>query len=189
MTVYFAYGSNLNVEAMSRRCPDAVPLGKFILRDSRLVFRGVADCIYEEGAKCYGGLWKITPRCEAMLDRYEGYRADGSGMYRKEIVPLTGLDGETELMLYTMNSTGIMPPSEGYLHTIMEGYEDFGLPLKPLREAVKASWSDKAPSYVERQRYRRTGRPRLALTKAVKKTATTGMPTTGNLFGSLKESV
>lgn len=180
--LYFAYGSNLSLRAMARRCPRAVPLGKFVLADCRLVFRGVADAIYEPGAKCYGGLWRITPACEVALDRYEGI---GSGMYRKDYVPLEGrADGETELMLYAMNSTGIMPPCQSYLGVIQEGYRDFKLPLKHLRDAVAASWDDKAPSHIERKRRRRDGRPPLADPNSVRLRAVkTGKPTTGNLFG------
>lgn len=155
MSIYFAYGSNLNIAAMARRCPDAVPLGSFTLDDARLVFRGVADCVYESGGKCLGAIWQITPKCEASLDRYEGI---GSGMYRKEIVPLEGIDGEDSLMYYAMNSTGIMPPSKGYLDTIRQGYRDFRLPLRHLNDAVRSSWDKKAPSHIERRRLRRTGR-------------------------------
>lgn len=166
--LYFAYGSNLNLAQMRVRCPKAKPVGSITLRDSRLVFRGVADCAYEPGATIPGGLWRITPECEAALDRYEGV---ASGMYRREMVPLTGFDGETEMLLYAMNSTGIMPPSEGYLASIVQGYRDFKLPIKYLRDAVRASWDDKSPSHVERQRYRRIGRPALARVSAVKKSA------------------
>ena len=178
--IYFAYGSNLNLAAMKRRCPKAVPMGKFYLREARLVFRGVADCIHEAGSRCPGGLWRITPECEAALDIYEGI---GSGMYRKEYVPLTGWKGEETLMFYVMNSTGIFPPSRGYFETIKQGYRDFRIPVAPLNEALKASYDDKAPSHVERQRHRRNGRPRLAQPKAAKKAVKTGSPTTGNLFG------
>lgn len=175
--IYFAYGSNLNYAAMRRRCPAAVPLETLALGNSRLVFRGVADCIYEPGAECLGGLWRITPACERALDRYEGI---GSGFYRKEYVPITGIDGEETVMLYAMNSTGIFPPSQGYLDTIREGYRDFGLPLKHLNAAVRGSWDDKAPSHLERQRYRRTGRPPLARVKM--KPRTEGRPPKADLF-------
>jgi gamma-glutamylcyclotransferase (GGCT)/AIG2-like uncharacterized protein YtfP len=156
--LYFAYGSNLNRDAMARRCPDAKPIGALHLTDARLVFRGVADCIYEEGATCPGAVWKLTPECEAALDRYEGV---SGGFYRKEYVTVTGFEGEDQMLLYVMNSTGIFPPSEGYYQTIRQGYRDFELPLKYLRAAVKASWDDKAPSHRERQRHRRNGRPTL----------------------------
>lgn len=184
----FSYGSNLCIEHMKIRCPRAVPLGRFDLKHTRLVFRGVADAAYEPEALCPGGIWRITAACEAALDRYEGI---GSGAYRKELVDLTGVAGETEMMLYSMNSTGIFPPSRGYLDTIIQGYRDFKLPLRYLRAAVAASWSDKAPSHLERKRHRRDGRPTLALSKTVlrPKAATTGMPTTGNLFGDSEECV
>lgn len=163
MTIYFAYGSNLNLGEMKKRCPKGEPLGKWVLNDSRLVFRGVADCIYEPRSKCYGGLWKISLECEAALDRYEGYRPDGYGMYRKVKVELTEpFHGESSIMLYTMNSTETIPPSVSYLKLIEQGYRDFGLPLRALYKAVKASWDDRNPSHVERQHHNCNGRPALA---------------------------
>lgn len=169
--LYFAYGSNLNIAQMKRRCPKAKPLRRWKLGNARLVFRGVADCILDEGAACYGGIWLITPECERALDAYEGFRRDDpeAGMYRKIHMPLPGpmYGGHAELMYYAMNSTGIMPPSGGYLACIVQGYRDFKLPLRPLHEAVTASHDDKNPSHIERQRYRRNGRPRLALASEV----------------------
>lgn len=164
-SLYFAYGSNLNIAQMRVRCPLATPIGKFKVNDLRLVFRGVADVVDEPGAFCWGGLWRITEQCEVALDRYEGFRAEdpAAGMYRKEYFPLREpWEGHEQVLFYQMNSTGIYPPSEGYLNCIMQGYRNFRLPLSYLRDAVRASWDDKAPSHVERQRYRRNGRPRLA---------------------------
>lgn len=162
-SLMFAYGSNLNVEQMARRCPDAEPLGRLRLKGWQLVFRGVADVIREDGAICYGGVWRITPRCEVALDAYEGI---GSGMYRKEYIRIKPTKlGETEMLVYVMNSTGIMPPSRYYLNVIKQGYRDHSMPkgaFNLLDEAVRDSWDDKAPSHIERQRTRRTGRPQLA---------------------------
>lgn len=164
----FAYGSNLNVEQMARRCPDAEPLGRLRLPGWRLVFRGVADCIPQDGAVCYGGVWRITPRCEIALDRYEGIK---SGMYRREYIPVeTTPQGETEMLIYCMNSTGIFPPSAFYLDVIEQGYAHFRMPRaahRMLAERVRESHDDKAPSHVERQRHRRTGRPTLAARPAL----------------------
>lgn len=163
MTLMFAYGSNLNLSQMAKRCPAAVPIGRLKLNGWKLVFRGVADVIREDGATCWGGVWRITPRCEQALDVYEGVR---SGMYRREWIPVKKTpQGETEMLVYVMNSTGIMPPSQYYLDVIRDGYHDFRMPRAArmaLNRAVQESFDDKAPSHIERQRYRRNGRPRLA---------------------------
>lgn len=186
--LYFAYGSNLNKAHMRVRCPGARSLGRFKLKDHKLVFRGVADCIKSPGDVIPGAVWLITPECEESLDRYEGI---AGGHYRKEYLTVkSGIDGEDTMMYYAMNSTGIYPPSAGYLETILQGYRDHKLKSAPLREAVDASWDDKHPSHLERQRYKRNGRPRLAPKRKPSATAeTTGTPKTGNLFGTQQESV
>ena len=158
--LYFAYGSNLNINQMSRRCPAAEPLTGFELPGWRLVFRGVADIVEDEGAVVQGGVWRITAECKRALDRYEGYRPNDAGMYSKVYVEVAGLpDGEETVMFYVMNSTGIMPPAIGYFSGIKEGYQNFDLPTAPLMDALDRAYADKAPSHVERRRLRRTGRP------------------------------
>lgn len=163
MTLMFAYGSNLHLAQMKVRCPAAVPLGRLLLKNWRLVFRGVADCIPEKDAVCYGGVWRITPVCERVLDRYEGV---AGGMYTKEYIAVKPTPlGETEMLIYCMTSTGIYPPSTTYLNTIRQGYKDFNMPREAHRvlgRALRTSWEDKAPSHLERQRHRRNGRPTLA---------------------------
>lgn len=164
--LYFAYGSNLNKHQMTVRCPDAKAFSLFHMEDWKLVFRGVADIVESQGDKVSGGLWVVSDRDEYALDRYEGYRPDGSGMYRKESILIEPfkIKGETftEIMFYVMNSEGIYPPSQGYLDSIKQGFKDFGLKLKPLLDAVEASYDDKNPSHIERRRHQRNGRPALA---------------------------
>jgi hypothetical protein len=160
MTLYFAYGSNLNLLQMEERCPAAEPLDKLYLPDARLVFRGVADVEFVQGETCPGGLWRLTPACEAALDRYEGCTRDGRGLYRKVRIAVDDLpDDETHVMMYVMNSTGIMPPSARYYRVIADGYDDFGLRLRELRFALKHAHDAKHLTHVERKRLRRTGRP------------------------------
>lgn len=160
--IMFSYGSNLCMAQMARRCPKAETLGRLTLSDWRLVFRGVADCIAEPGAVCYGGLWRITSECERALDRYEGV---GRGTYRKDYIRLEGhLDDE--VLIYCMNSTRVFPPSVDYLASITEGYRDFAMPMtayKALAAAVKAAWGEKGPTHSEPQYHRRKGHRRLAL--------------------------
>ena len=144
MKLYFAYGSNLHKRQMRVRCPAAKPVCAFRLDDAKLVFRGVADVIYCEGAFVDGAMWLITDACEARLDRYEGI---SNGMYRKVECKLSEpIAGHDTFMLYVMNSDGIMPPSVHYLETIREGYRNFGLIQKPLDDAVEASHDNLAPS-------------------------------------------
>lgn len=76
---YFAYGSNINLGQMERRCPDATVVEPVVLQDYELLFRGnrsgcgVATIEPKVGSQVYGLLWRITDRCEKSLDIYEGY--------------------------------------------------------------------------------------------------------------------
>lgn len=159
--LYFAYGSNLNVEHMARRCPRAKKVGKFTLPKAKLVFRGVADVVYHPREKCVGGLWEITRECEKALDRYEGVRA---GLYRKVYLAVKrrGVPEEESVLVYVMNSDGIMPPFDDYLAVIEDGYRDFGLDLAYLGRAVEHSYKAKDRTPDLERRWERRGRPRLA---------------------------
>lgn len=130
--LYLAYGSNLNLGQMRARCPRAEPLYSMIINNYRLVFRGVADMIRDEGAKCAIGVFNITEQCEASLDIYEGYPR----MYDKKILNIGG----EEIMTYSMNSQTINPPTELYYNGIFEGYEDFGLDTTLLEQARSDSF-------------------------------------------------
>lgn len=129
MKLYFAYGANLNKDSMRVRCPDAVPISEFRLQDYRLAFSGVATILPEQGSEVVGGLWVISETDELALDRFEGYPS----MYRKEVVQQDGMD----IMVYVMNSTEPWEPSANYLMTIAEGYQDFGLDIARLAQAVE----------------------------------------------------
>jgi gamma-glutamylcyclotransferase (GGCT)/AIG2-like uncharacterized protein YtfP len=157
----FAYGSNLNVEAMKRRCPKARKLGAFHLTHSRLVFRGVADIEYDRREKCPGGLWRITKECEDSLDEYEGVE---HGLYDKVYirVRLVKTNKIANILVYQMKRGGYMPPDEYYLNTIAQGYRDFGLDLNYLDMALQRSWDDKEKTPFLRARHKRRGNRPLA---------------------------
>ena len=71
--LYFAYGSNINLEQMAQRCPDAEVVGPVVLEDYELLFRGnragcgVATIEPLPGSQVHGLLWKLTPECERSL--------------------------------------------------------------------------------------------------------------------------
>src|SRR5262245_42523613 len=80
--LYWAYGSNLCAAQMKARCPESVMEGPLTMRNLILRFRMVADVAYFAGAVVPGGLWWITPECEASLDDHEG--AAERGGYHKQ---------------------------------------------------------------------------------------------------------
>ena len=70
-TLYFAYGSNIDLEQMARRCPAAQVVGPATLENYELAFRGsgFATIVPKKGSDVHGLLWSITPLCEQALGR------------------------------------------------------------------------------------------------------------------------
>ena len=83
--LYFAYGSNLDLEQMAQRCPDALLVGPVTLQNYELQFRGSGFATVAPKKDCvvHGLLWKLTPSCEQSLDRYGVspplYQGSGNG--------------------------------------------------------------------------------------------------------------
>ena len=73
MRLYGAYGSNLNLEQMRRRCPKSYPLYAIYLDNFDLVFKGVADLEEKVGSLSFMVVYEITKKCEKALDMYEEY--------------------------------------------------------------------------------------------------------------------
>lgn len=135
---YIAYGSNLNLEQMARRCPTAKVVKATHLHNFRLMFRGkntaVATIERHRGSKVPILIWQLQANDEHNLDIYEGY----PHLYRKEILRIT-LDGRRiQAMVYIMNedSHPYDTPSGSYLETIRQGYETAGFDAEILRQAV-----------------------------------------------------
>jgi hypothetical protein len=165
MKLMWAYGSNLNKRQMLLRCPAAVPLEALTVQNLILRFRGVADVAYRTGAYCEGALWAITRDCERALDDYEGVGSGGfGGLYRKCHFDYVDPDsGEQHRVLYyKMNRHGIMPPSEGYLDCILQGYADFGIDTARLIKAVEHAWRRKDMNGFMAYRWEKAGKPRMA---------------------------
>ena len=136
-TLYFAYGSNIDLKQMARRCPAAQVVGPGILENYELAFRGsgFATIVPKKGSVVHGLLWSTTPLCEQALDRYEGYPRH----YTKEPVTVRGADGrEASVMAYVMAeewSHHPALPSETYYGIIRRGFEENGLPVSSLEDA------------------------------------------------------
>lgn len=137
---YIAYGSNLSVEQMAQRCPDAKVAGMAALKDWKLVFRTHATIEPCEGRVVPVLIWEISQRDERNLDRYEGYP---SYYYKQDIiVTMTDLGGknpqEITAMVYLMTEGHeLRMPYRGYLDTLAEGYRRFGFNPYQLELAAK----------------------------------------------------
>lgn len=135
-TMYFAYGSNINLDQMSYRCPDASVMGPVTLEGWELLFRrgGFATIAPKEGEKVTGLLWSITPECERSLDCYEGYPR----FYDKRMVTVRDGEGRSlSVMAYIMDERFREPmlPTTDYYEGILEGYRQNGLPTAELKKA------------------------------------------------------
>ena len=144
---YIAYGSNLNVNQMESRCPDAEVVGTGMLKGMRLWFKGSQTGIYltieeENGYDVPVVVWKVSEQDECNLDLYEGFPK----FYYKKDFTIEVKDvrsGDVHLMnvfAYVMHEerkVGI--PRNDYVEGCKEGYRFFGFDMKYLDEAVKAS--------------------------------------------------
>ena len=128
-TLYAAYGSNLNLEQMAWRCPDAKIYGRAVLKDHEMVFRGHPDSAVATIEPREGGSVPI-------LDRYEGWPT----FYGKETMTFETDSGPVSAMVYVM-TPGHRPglPSAHYYETIAEGYQDCGFDRSVLDRAVMRS--------------------------------------------------
>ena len=132
-TLYFAYGSNLDLRQMRRRCPGSTVVGRARLPDYRLGFTryatkrkgGVADIVPEPGAEVWGALYDVDDAGMASLDEFEGVpRA-----YRRiDVVVLDDEGNELEAIAYFANKTGEFAPGREYLGLIITGSRDHKLP-------------------------------------------------------------
>jgi len=143
MRLYLSYGSNLNKAAMRRRCVDARPVGKIMLTDAKLIFRGVADVEYCPGSRVPCGVWIISEEDERRLDLYEG--VSGGFYYKERGIRIRYKGRDENPLIYLMNSQGVYPPNQSYVDTIRRGYKDFKLDETFLDDAIKHSFEQKAP--------------------------------------------
>ncbi len=136
--LYIAYGSNLNIDQMLHRCPDAVKIGVSTIADYKLVFRGnsrsgVLNIEPAAGESVPVGIWGISQSDEANLDIYEGF----PHLYVKQMFKLA-LNGNSVVAMAYIMTPGhrIAVPSDYYLRVVADGYEDFGFATDPLMNAV-----------------------------------------------------
>src|SRR5690348_8143555 len=98
MTVYFAYGANMERAAMRARCPGATALGTAVLAGWRYrIANGYGSVAPKSGARVHGVLWRLTPRDLAALNIFESL---DSGLYRRVLLTVESGTRRARALVY-----------------------------------------------------------------------------------------
>lgn len=138
---YFAYGSNLCVQQMARRCPNAVDPRPAVLSDHDWLIneRGVATVEPLAGNEVHGVVWQLSDHDLAVLDSAEGVPV----RYRRDRLTVHTGDGSEPAWVYIDHRVTPGPPRPGYLPKIIDGAIHHGLPqrwVEYLRRWDPANW-------------------------------------------------
>ena len=148
-----AYGSNLSVDRMKSRCPDAEAIGTSVLGGYRLLFKKSMTGFYatiEQDANCCVPVvvYRMTAEDEARLDRFEGYP---KYYYKREfLLPVWNLKGRKlrkrrECIAYIMHEKRLLgEPTQDYYRLLDEGYEYWGFEKTYLENGLRSSIGNKA---------------------------------------------
>ena len=133
-TLYFAYGSNMDVAAMATRCPGAVFVGTGRVDGHafRVNRNHHATILPAAGKSVHGVLWTITPTDQAALDEYEGVAI---ALYRRHEVTVTlGDGGKVVALTYLARNIEATPTSGAYFEALLAAARRVGLPAEYVGE-------------------------------------------------------
>ena len=138
MIKYFAYGSNLDLPQMKRRCPSSKLISKGSLSGYRLTFNtfssgwggGVADVIQDQGSKVWGLVFELSGTDLERLDRYEGYHKDWTSLYERWKTVIDTPNGQvSDVWVYTVvEKQKFVKPTLEYLQIIKDAAVKWNFP-------------------------------------------------------------
>ncbi len=144
-SLYFAYGSNLDLAQMTCRCAEPRVLGRATLPGYRLAFAGmsvtwegmgVATVLPAEGGRVDGVLYALTEGDVKRLDAWKGCPI----AYDRHFVRVRDEDGrERQAFIYSRLSGVIRanPPADRYLRVLRRAYHQLGFDAAPLELAAR----------------------------------------------------
>lgn len=150
---YLAYGSNLSLERMAQRCPDAKAVGTAKIPGYRLLFKKSKSGFYatiEQDANCYvpALVYKISEFDEALLNRYEGYpKYYYKRYFSLPVTTLRGgrLKGQKQCMAYVLHEERLLgEPRMEYYRLLDDGYGRWGFDVEILDKGLSDSIGVKA---------------------------------------------
>ncbi len=140
MTLYFAYGANMERAAMERRCAGALALGPARLSGWRYVItQGYGSVAPARGMHVFGVLWRLTPRDLAALNIFESL---DSGLYRRAMLTVDTGEQRVRALVYVGCHGGKRRPMPGYQERVVAAAQDWRLPAHYIEELRRL-----APSY------------------------------------------
>ena len=128
MTLYAAYGTNLDPARMGSRCPHSPLHTTGWLTGWRLTFGGeehgwdgsLATIVEDPIEQVFVAVYDVTPEDESTLDTWES--AD-SGLYRKTKVRVATMTGELVVWTYVLDAYEGGLPSASYLGVLANAAE------------------------------------------------------------------
>lgn len=133
MPLHFAYGANMNADAMARRCPRSKALGPARLERHRLcVMReGWLTVVRDPRAAVHGVLWELALSDVPAVDRFEGV---SRGLYAKIMQPVVTPTGAKRALIYFGENAGPGSARPDYLAEAVAAARHWRLPA----EAIEA---------------------------------------------------
>jgi gamma-glutamylcyclotransferase (GGCT)/AIG2-like uncharacterized protein YtfP len=129
MPLYFAYGSNMDVDAMARRCPRSKALGLARLERHRLAVmrEGWLTAVRDSRSTVHGVLWDLALSDIAALDRHEDL---SKGLYTKETQPVIAERGPKRAIVYfgANSGPGVLRPA--YIAEVLAAARSWPLPAE-----------------------------------------------------------
>jgi gamma-glutamylcyclotransferase (GGCT)/AIG2-like uncharacterized protein YtfP len=126
--LYFAYGSNMDIADMARRCPASRPVGLARLARHRFAIlqAGYATVVRDPSATVHGLLYDLALADVPALDRYEDI---ARGLYRKVLQPVLRKQAAPVLALvYIGAGPNRGQPRPGYMEGVIAAARAAGLP-------------------------------------------------------------
>lgn len=133
MTLYAAYGTNLDPNRMGERCPHSPLRGTGWLSGWRLTFGGeehgwdgaLATIVQDPAGQVFVAVYDIGGEDEAALD---GWESADTGLYRKTRVRVSTLAGEVTAWAYVLDAYEGGLPSASYLGVLADAAEAAAAP-------------------------------------------------------------
>jgi hypothetical protein len=136
MTLYFAYGSNMNRAAMARRCPGARAVGPAVLAGYKFFvgIDGWGSVKPNAGERVRGVLWRLSPRDVAALHAYELLHI---GLYDVRHLPVRSGAKLRTAMIYLLRRRAPGKPKPGYVEMIAASARGWKLPEAYVRSVER----------------------------------------------------